>query len=220
MAVRFLLLDKNDITKVCGVISKKDALKEMGASALHRILENGTLFRGKYYLVEEEFKAEQKEYFDEVRILENRCGDYYVTINGEFFVIYKKSKKKKMISKVNKRGTVCVRIGEKQYTAKNLVAQTFIKGTKKWDIVTQQDGDIFNCAVDNLEVIKRSELSKKVGGLARSKTVGLYENDKLVKTWSSASACARDMYCSIRCVCDYCNAKRSKEKQMFDVRWI
>lgn len=221
MSVRFLMLDKNNINNVCGVITKKEVLKEITEADLNRILNlNGSYFRDKYFLVEEEFKRESKERFDEVRILETAIGDYYATSKGEFFVIYKKNNKKRMLSKFVKRGNIFVRIGKKQYTAKNLVAQTFIEGTNKNDIVTLKDGDIFNCSVDNLEVTKRSKFSKKVGGLARSKAVGLYEDDKLMKTWESASACSRDMYCSIQCIFDYCDGKRNKEKQMFDVRWI
>ena len=46
----YLLLDKDDITKVCGVVSSKEILKELTHSQIISCLNNGKLFRNKYIL--------------------------------------------------------------------------------------------------------------------------------------------------------------------------
>lgn len=55
--VKYLLLDKNDITHVCGVISRQEAMKELDCtpSFFNHFIDYAKLFRNKYILVEEYF---------------------------------------------------------------------------------------------------------------------------------------------------------------------
>lgn len=57
--VNYLLLDKEDITNICGIISRKDAMRELGYNhnQFENFLKYQRLFKDKYVLVEEEFKS-------------------------------------------------------------------------------------------------------------------------------------------------------------------
>ena len=60
----YLMLDKDDITKVCGVISSREILKEMTSSKFRSLLANGKLFRDKYILIEKEFNQEKETFYE------------------------------------------------------------------------------------------------------------------------------------------------------------
>lgn len=61
--VKYLLLDKDDITRVCGLISRQEAMKELGftPSAFNNFIAHARLFRNKYILVEEYFEKCEEE---------------------------------------------------------------------------------------------------------------------------------------------------------------
>ena len=219
--MNYLMLDSNDITKVCGIIPRKDILKEITLQDLKGILEypKKNLFRGRYVLVEEEFK-DFYDKFEDVKIAESPRGIYYASRKGEVYIIYNKSKTKKVMAKTKHpcKNYVVVKIRHTNYALKNLIAKAFIEGTETDDIVSQKNGNIYDCSVDNLVVTKRSVHNGKLGEVANAKPVGLFENGKMVKQWTSLRKCAKDMYVSSVCIADYCNGK--VKKPMFDVRWI
>lgn len=215
--MNYLMLDKNDITNVCGVISRKDILKEISNNDLVVILNlKGRFFRDKYVLVEEYFNDKQ-EYKEEI-VYEGKRGNYYVNTNGEIFVVYHKSGEKRILSKFKKRYAAYVKLGDKgDFPVKNLVAKAFL-GAKNEEVVITKSGKMFDCRVDNLVVMSKAERGKVTGPLSKSKPVGLFENDKLVKKWSSARKAAKDLFCSYQCVMDVCNKKT--KNPLFDVRWL
>ena len=61
--MNYLMLNKDDITEVCGVISKAEVKKELALTE-HQFwlfVYLGKIFREKYILVEEEFKKKNKK---------------------------------------------------------------------------------------------------------------------------------------------------------------
>ena len=150
------MLDSNDITKVCGIIPRKDILKEITLQDLKCILEypKKNLFRGQYVLVEEEFK-DLEDKFKDVKIAEGKRGTYYANRDGYVYIIYDKNKNKKILTKTKHRNHVQVKIANTNYVLKNVIAKSFIKGTKDTDVVICKNGDIYDCSVDNLVVVSR-----------------------------------------------------------------
>lgn len=220
LVYNYLMLDKDDITKICGVISRKEVLKEIGMPALKKHLVNGLEFpfRGKYVLVEEDDHIVE-DGFEEVKISEGKRGTYYASRKGEFFIKYKGGATHYLSKYMNHyKGYVAVSVNRSSYCAKNLIAKLFIKGYKPGDIVIQKNGDVFDCRVENLKVIPKKLYAKKTYGLIGAKPVGLYENNRLVRTWPSARKCAKDMYCSYQMIMDACNNKWQRKE--YDVRWI
>lgn len=221
--ITYLMLDKDDITVSHGKITTQELRKEMSDAEISKMVYNGRLYKGKYILVEDDLKENKKEDFSTRRICDGKRGTYYVTKKGKFFIVYKESKIKRTLKcweKKNRRGgsDMCVKILDKDRLCKNLVAEMFVKDYQQGDTVKLKDGNIHNCSVDNLEIIPKKEYAKKTGALSGSKTVGLFENGKLKRKWSSARKAALDLYCSRQTITDACNNKH--KTKLYDVRWI
>lgn len=82
--MNYLMLDKDDITKSYGKISKKELLKELDFKEYQLVsfLNNQGIFRGKYILVEDD---EQ----DGILIGEvtgKKARKYYATRDGRFYI--------------------------------------------------------------------------------------------------------------------------------------
>ena len=216
---KYLLLDKDDITQVRGVITQKELLKTMTHSQINTLLINSKPYLGKFILIEDECENKE-ETFQDVKIAEGKKGIYYASRSGEFFIKFKKSGKIRYIKKFKEPNLdyALVTILKTNYRAKNLIAKHFIKGYTRNDVVIQKNGDMYDCNVDNLIVIPRSKHSKKHYGQAHARKVGLYENDKLARTWSSARKCAKDLFCCNQTINRICNGE-IKDK-MYDVRWL
>lgn len=225
LVYNYLMLDKDDITNVCGVISRKDVIKEIGEKELKYHLEYAYKrpFRDKYILVEDEVKPVTKKVKKpaDVLLYEGARGNYYATYDGEFYIIYHKSGKKHYLSKYmnNYKGYLAVSMKRNSYCAKNLIAMIFLEGYQKGDIVCCKNNDPTDVRADNLKIIPKRIYAKSTYGLISAKKVGLYdENGKLVRTWASARRCAKDMYCSYQMITDICNNKWQRKE--YDVRWI
>lgn len=223
MAKNYLMLDKDDITNVCGVISSKDARKELGitVSQFHTFLYLGKLFRDKYILVEDIEEKEKKELYSRF-ILETEAGrKYYARSDGVFYVVCKSGKTKELTGYTGKkRGKLIhmVKLGNKDYVCKNLMASLFLNDYKPGDVVILRNNRYKDVSVENLIVIDKALYAKKTGPMSRSQPVGLFEDGKLIKQWRSARRAAKDLFCSYQMVIDCCNNKwKTKE---FDVRWL
>ena len=62
--INYLMLDKDDITKICGIISRQQAMKELNYNhqQFENLLKGQRLFKNKFVLVEEKFsKCEKRE---------------------------------------------------------------------------------------------------------------------------------------------------------------
>lgn len=221
----YLLLNEDDITEVCGTISRKEATEELGMTngQFHMFISSGKPFRGKYILVEDEKPKVNKNNEVKNRIVcETPYGRrYYVTSDGKFFVAYKNGGIRYLngyIKKNHGRKEHHVKLGDKDYTSKNLIASLFLEEYKSGDVVILRDNNPGNVDMNNLIVIDRAVYARMTGPMSRSKQVGLYEDGKLVRTFRSAREAGRKLYCSYQMVNDYCN-NRSKRKEM-DLRWM
>lgn len=124
------MLDKNNITKVCGSIETQELKKELNITSadVGKYVAYGKIFRGKYILIENVFN-DRSSYFNEKLLFESENGTrYYATIDGKFFSINKKNQKKlhkcfKLITKFDEK--LCVSLNNKTYIAKELTNYAF-----------------------------------------------------------------------------------------------
>lgn len=219
----YLMLNKDDITEVCGTITPKEVRNELGITGTQftRFVETARVFRGKYILVEDETPKQTNEIYSRL-ILETAAGKQYFARNdGIVYVVYKNGNVRVLKQFIcHKKGQtyVSTKAGKKQYVVKNLMAQLFIREWKKGDVVIQKDNNPKNCAVSNLIVIPKEVYAVRTGPMSRSQPVGLFEDGKLVRKWRSARKAGQALYCSYQTINDYCNGKvKNKE---YDVRWI
>lgn len=219
----YLLLDKDDITKVCGRITAKELKNEMNTSqsGVYAFVSAGKVFRDKYILVEEETKNESEEM--SLLVVETDTGKKYYAMNsGSFYVIYKSGKKKVLEGYMKRRrgdDIWYVKLGNRDYCCKNLVAQLFIREYKSGDtVMLKDDRNPKNVSVENLIVIDKAKYARMTGPMSRSKKVALYEDGKRIRTFRSAREAGRKCFCSYQTVLDACN-NRYKTK-LFDFRWI
>lgn len=220
------MLNKDDITEICGVITSKEVKEELGLTdaQFRNFIYYGKIFRNKYILIEDdETKNDHEEQlFKTVLVCETDYGKrYYATYDGKFFVTYKNGGTRFLSGYIKEhRGkrNLHVKLGNKDYVAKNLIASLFIDGYKPRDVVLIKSNTISCVGVENLVVIDKAKYSRVTGSMARSEKVGLYENGKLVKTFRSSREAGRKLFCSHQMINNYCN-NRTKKKE-YDVRWL
>lgn len=222
--MNYLTLNKDDITEVCGVISKAEVKKELALTE-HQFwlfVYLGKIFREKYILVEEEFKKEKQEIVIK-EVKGDRARTYSVDTLGRFYIKWKKSGKKREIFPYIKKKTntdkkyLAVKIDGKEYIAKNLIAAVFIRSYKKNDIVICNDGDFRNIRLDNLNIVQKKEYCKE-RTTSKNAKVGLFENNELVQSYPSTRKAGSALFLSRQTICDYCNNK--VKKPIYDLRWI
>lgn len=97
-----------------------------------------------------------------------------------------------------KRGKATVKINQKEYTLKQLVARHFIKGYQEGDYVEVINGDPFDCAAWNLRIYTQSEHGQRTGHLSRSQKVVANGVE-----YRSVRACAKALFVSYQTVLDY-----------------
>lgn len=86
--MNYLLLDKNDITKVCGEITYKELIDELKCTKyqLHRFIFLGNIFRDKYIIVENSYKKDSRSYEKKFFYKSEKNGiEYYANEIGEIF---------------------------------------------------------------------------------------------------------------------------------------
>lgn len=221
--MRYLMLNKDDITEVCGCIEKDEAINELNLSesSFCNFLDQAKVFREKYILVEDiDMSKVRKRSFETRMFYESESGKrYYAQSDGYIFVKTKSGKKKYLKGYINKsKNLLQVHIANKQIVVKNLIASLFINEYKRGDTVLIKSNNIRDVSVDNLIVVDKSDYARMTGPMSRSRKVGLYENDKLIRTYRSAREAGRKLYCSYQMISDICNDKYNKKE--FDVRWI
>lgn len=101
--MNYLMLNKDDITEVCGVISKAEVKKELALTE-HQFwlfVYLGKIFREKYILVEEEFKKEKQEIVIK-EVKGDRARTYSVDTLGRFYIKWKEKGNISLYQKENK----------------------------------------------------------------------------------------------------------------------
>ena len=107
----------------------------------------------------------------------------------------------------------------KPINASRLLAKAFVKYDLQDDEVVIVDGEL---KLENMKIVKKKEFTAKVASRAsphRTKTIGYFEDGKLVKTYPSSRKAAADLYCSYQTILDICNHKYKREP-LVDVRYI
>lgn len=108
--MNYLMLNKDDITEVCGVISKAEVKKELALTE-HQFwlfVYLGKIFREKYILVEEEFKKEKQEIVIK-EVKGDRARTYSVDTLGRFYIKWKKVERKGKYFLISKRKQIPIR---------------------------------------------------------------------------------------------------------------
>lgn len=97
-----------------------------------------------------------------------------------------------------KRGHATVKINQREYTLKNLVAKHFIECYCAGDYVEVLSDDPFDCAVWNLRLYTQSEHGRRTA--PRVKSQGVVANGI---EYESIRKCAAALHCSYQTVLDY-----------------
>lgn len=219
----YLMLDKDDITNVCGKISTEELINELNMtySQLNTFILLNKVFRKRYILVEDTKKS-CKRVKDKLIMESNSGKRYYASYNGKFYVVYKSGNKKYLsgyIKKRRNRSMLCFKMADKEVVAKNAMAKAFIKDYTDQEIVILKDErDIRNVSLDNIEVVRKCSYSRMTGAMSKSQKVGLYENGKIIRTFPSARKAEKYLFISRQAICDICN--RKTKKPLYDLRWI
>lgn len=221
--MNYLLLDKNDITKVCEEITYKELIDELKCTKyqLRRFIFLGNIFRDKYIIVENSYKKDSRSYEKKLFYKSEKNGiEYYANEIGEIFE--KKDSFKKIDGFIRCRDKLkvyCINCSGKEFCVKNIIARLFIEGydDKKNHVNLIDNSNPKNVCVQNLKVMTNKDLTSKAIKTL-SKKVGMYENGILVRQFDSTRQAGRYLYCSRSTVSDICNNKR--KYKMYDLRWI
>ena len=120
--MNYLMLDKDDITKSYGKISKKKLLKELGFKEYQLVsfLNNQGIFREKYILVEDD----EKEGILIGEVTGKKAKKYYATRDGRFYIKWASGCITELYPFPKKRGNetiAVIRFNRKERYAKNLI---------------------------------------------------------------------------------------------------
>lgn len=141
-------------------------------------------------------------------ISSSRLYDYYVASNGSILKYLRSSYKESTIKGyLHHRKTLTVKIQGKEYIVKTLVAKSFMPGYKKGMVVLNIDGNPWNNAVDNLQLIPQREYSRITGPMATSQRIEVITPDGKRKVYSSIRKAAKDMFVTYQTILDYMNNK-------------
>lgn len=211
---RYMMLNKDDITDDCGTITAKELKKELNFTSqqLNQFVHLGKIFRDKYILIEDE----AIEYKDQLILEVEDSRKYYATADGRFYIIYKSGLKREIYPFPKRKGNktiLIIKLNKKEYYAKNTIASAFLGWESRKQIVRLKDENYKNLSVDNIEIIDRnSDLSLS------AKKVGLFEENKLVKTYPSIAEAARQLNTNDQTVRNYCGNVNKKHK--YDLRYV
>lgn len=116
-----------------------------------------------------------------------------------------------------KKNLYFVKIKDKDFNCSRLVANAFIKKLTSEDRIYHKNKMQHDNFYKNLRVISLQELGKLTGHISKSKRVVELKDNEIVREWSSARKCAKDLYVSYQTVMDYCNKK--VQAPMFNLMW-
>lgn len=138
------------------------------------------------------------------RIAVGQVYEYYIGTDGLIHKLTRKSGIESIMHGTLKRGAVVVKINGKHKSIKAIVAQAFIPQSRKgrW-VIKNIDGNPWNNAVDNLELISQREYNRITGPMATSQRIEVFTPDGKRKVYSSIRKAAKDMYVSYQTILDY-----------------
>ncbi|MBR2385690.1 hypothetical protein IKA92_07385 [bacterium] len=130
--------------------------------------------------------------------------EYYVHTSGIVAVKYKNGKEK-VLSAFERDGDLFVKIINKDYKVKHLVAAEVFSKYRKGTNVIFKDGNFRNCDCYNLQIISKKLLGQRTGILAGRNTKIRINNE----VYPSIRAAAKALYVSYQTLIDYLNTGRS-----------
>lgn len=149
----YYLLDKNDITCICGIMEKKEILKKMKMNEIQfkAWLSNDELFEDKYYLVETE-GDELLSDFGEYKIIDtNRRSKWIMTEDAKIYKIGENGVTEVKYHPLKKRkNKPMVQINGKQYIKDRLFYKLFIGDIPDYKSVCYKDNNLYNITKENL----------------------------------------------------------------------
>lgn len=127
---------------------------------------------------------------------------YKIGTDGTIIKAGRKTYKESMATPYLKHGKLTVKVNNREFVLKHLVAKAFIKSYKKGLSVIHKDGNFRNCAADNLIVMTKQELGRLTGGESRRQAV-VVDGEKHY----SIRAAAKALHCSYQTLLDYMDGK-------------
>lgn len=106
-----------------------------------------------------------------------------------------------------RRKILCVKLGSKEYSAKKVVANSFVDNPNNYTCVMQIDNNIMNLNAKNLKWISASQYGKLTGYKSKSMPVKVIYDLENEKIYRSARYCAKQLGISYQTVLDYCHNK-------------
>lgn len=131
--------------------------------------------------------------------------EYYVHTSGIVAVRYKNGKERLLSTYVKHNKDLVVKIINKEYKVKNLVAAEVFSKYRKGVNVIFKDGNFRNCDCYNLQIISKKLLGQRTGILAGRNTKIKINNE----VYPSIRAAAKALYVSYQTLIDYLNTGRS-----------
>jgi len=125
--------------------------------------------------------------------------DYYIGDKGTAFKRSHKMKRESPIKIYLHRGHAEIKVNNKEYRVKNLVAARFIRTYKRGDYVECIDENPKNVSVENLRIYTQAEHGKRTGHLSnRAKEITING-----ETYKSIRQAAKANYISYQTLLDY-----------------
>lgn len=146
----YLMLDKNDVTKVCGTITMDELMRGMGAKKKSQVLtliHHNIPYKDKYIIVESDAGESSYRCERHVEFMTKGEDRFIVTESGK---VYVEGYQDRQLKTPFIKGRLIVRCGGTLFTVARLVAK-YING---WDIegkrIGFKDGDPRNVRAENL----------------------------------------------------------------------
>ncbi len=118
----------------------------------------------------------------------------------------------------NRRHTVIVKIDNKEFNCRKLIAEKFIRPLKINEVVILKNGNNLDLNVKNMFITTKSNLGKITGGKSsKAKKIYYYDNLNFRHTYPSARSLAKYLGVSYQTILDIANGKTKNSK--FNVKW-
>lgn len=140
------------------------------------------------------------------RIAFGQVYEYYIGTDGLIHKLTRKTGRESIMRGTIKNGTVVVKINGKHETIKKLVARAFIPQSRvgRW-VIKHIDGNPWNNAVNNLQLIPRNEYNRITAGMAKGHPIEVVKPGGEIVQYSSVRKAAKEMYVSYQTILDYMN---------------
>lgn len=142
--------------------------------------------------------------------------NYYIDVNGRIKKVYK-NKNQKILRTYRKGSIQIIKINGKQRNVARLVVESFYRKLKKDEVVVHINGIILDNRLENLKIMKKKEVGKITGALAKQKTILLMENGEIKQIFKGTRETEKKLFISRQTVSDYCNDK--VKHKMYDLIW-